>query len=142
MNPFDIAPSGKDNSEDAEQMALMHAIEHGASEYPLACLIAAVPNGGHRHIRTAVNLKATGVRPGFPDLILPVAAGGFHGLFIEMKRTKLKPKRDGSRGGMSEDQIWWQNELQFQGYLAVTCYGWEEAWTVIRGYLDDKVNIQ
>jgi hypothetical protein len=43
----------------------------------------AVPNGEWRYPKTAARLKASGVRPGAPDLVV-VVRGRFHG--IEIKR--------------------------------------------------------
>ena len=44
-----------------------------------------VPTGGLRHKSTAGRLKAMGTRRGIPDLLLPIARGGFAGMAIEMK---------------------------------------------------------
>ena len=44
----------------------------------------AVPNGGVRNIREAARLKAGGVRPGVPDLVI-VSHNG-HCAFLEVKR--------------------------------------------------------
>ena len=44
-----------------------------------------IPNGGSRHIVTAVNLKAEGVLAGVSDLFLMIPKGEYHGMFIEMK---------------------------------------------------------
>lgn len=53
--------------------------------------IFAIPNGGKRDAREAAHMKRQGVRAGVPDLCVPVARGGFHGLYIEMKVGKNKP---------------------------------------------------
>ena len=45
----------------------------------------AVPNGGHRDIRTAQHMKAEGQLAGVSDLILMVARHNLHGLCIEVK---------------------------------------------------------
>ena len=58
-----------------------------------------VPNGGSRNAREATNLKAQGVKPGVPDLELPVARGAYTGLHIELKHGKFlsTPSRRGRR---------------------------------------------
>ena len=61
------------------------------------------------------------------DLCLPVARGGFHGLYIELKRQK------GSK--TSGDQKRWLSELKKQGYFTALCKGWEAAAKVITDYL-------
>lgn len=87
----------------------------------------AVPNGGARHKAVAGKLKAEGVRPGVPDLWLPVPAGGFSGLVIEMKRLK------GS--STSDEQLDWLDFLARQGFLAVICKGADAAIDTIQAYL-------
>ena len=94
-------------------------------------LLYAVPNGGLRHIRAAMALKAEGVKPGVPDLCLPVARQGYHGLYVEMKAAK---------GRVSEAQGWWLKELNEQFYLARVCRSFEEARDLILGYLNGKLD--
>lgn len=47
--------------------------------------IVHIPNEGKRSAAYAARLKRMGLRPGFPDLFIPVVRGRYHGLFIEMK---------------------------------------------------------
>ena len=68
------------NSEHAEQVALFKWAEFAAARWPELTLMHAIPNGGHRNKITAARLKAEGVRAGVPDICLPVARGGWHGL--------------------------------------------------------------
>jgi len=90
-------------------------------------LIFAIPNGGKRGKITAAKLKLEGVRPGIPDLFLPVPTNLYHGLFIEMKRYK--------GGTLSKNQIIWLNALLNQGYLCKVGNGAEEAKDIVRRYL-------
>ena len=53
--------------------------------------IFAIPNGGKRNAKEAYFMKRTGVKAGVPDLCVPVAKKGYHGLYIEMKYGKNKP---------------------------------------------------
>lgn len=70
---------------------------------PELALLYHIPNGGSRHKAEAARLRAEGVRAGVPDLCLPVPRGGFHGLYIELKRL---------RGGrLSEQQRAWLDAL-------------------------------
>jgi hypothetical protein len=113
--------------ESAEQIALFQwaALQEGA--YPELSLLYHVPNGGKRYAATARRLKAEGVKPGVPDLCLPVARGGFHGLYIELKRV---------RGNKATDkQTSWLEALTRQGYRAAVCFGWEAAAEAIKQYL-------
>lgn len=86
-----------------------------------------IPNGGKRNPREASNLKAQGVRAGVPDLFVPIAANGRHGLFIEMKAAK---------GRVSDKQREWLGLLDSQGYRTAVCFGAGQAIDVLKGYLD------
>ena len=97
-------------------------------------LLYAVPNGGKRNIKVASKLKAEGVRAGVPDLHLPVARGGFHSLYVEMKTVDKKPKR-GGKGGVSDLQLWWHRKLTEQGHKVTVCYGANEAKAALTDYL-------
>jgi hypothetical protein len=89
----------------------------------------AIPNGGHRHIKVAVKLKAEGVKAGVPDLMLPVASasGEFHGLFIEMKTEKGRPSKEQKR---------WLAGLKANGYRTEICHSAGEAIAVLKEYLE------
>ena len=93
-------------------------------------LLYHVPNGGSRNKIEAARLRAQGVKSGVPDLCLPVARGGNHGLYIALKRQ---------RGGrISEEQVRWIDGLLEQGYAAAICKGGQEAASVIIDYLQRK----
>ena len=96
---------------------------------PRLLLLFHIPNGGLRNKATAVRMKAEGVKAGVPDLCLPVPAGIYHGLFIEMK------KRDRSNG-LSKEQRNWISMLRSQGYRAEVAYGADDAIRMIEEYLD------
>ena len=113
--------------EHQHQVALMKWCKLQESVYPELALIYAVPNGGQRHIAVAAKLKAEGVRAGVPDICLPVARGGYHALYVELKAPK---------GRCSPAQIEWQGKLSAAGNHAVTCWGWESARDAIVRYLN------
>lgn len=98
-----------------------------AENLPELELMHAIPNGGKRDIRTAIKLKAEGVKPGVPDIFLPLPLGGKHGLYIELKRRKY--------GRVTEEQAAWIEALMRQGYACAVCHGWEMARDVIIDYL-------
>ena len=108
-----------------------------ASWHPELKLLFAIPNGaklpyrktkgGKRYSREGLWLKQEGLKPGVPDLCLPVARNGYHGLYIELKFGKNRP---------TLAQKEWLKELNKQGYLAVVCYGFDAAKQVIEKYLD------
>lgn len=70
--------------------------------------IFAVPNGGARHIATAVKLKREGVRRGVLDVIIPIASKGYVGAVIEFKVGKNKA---------SPEQECWLKHFESQNWL-------------------------
>ena len=113
--------------EGQEQAALMVELQ---LRYPAAHkLIYHVPNGGHRVKAVAAKLKGQGVKAGVPDLVLPMARGGYFGLYIEFK---AKPPYDAA---VSPSQDAYIQALTDQGYLAIVCRGSIEAVEMIRAYL-------
>ena len=77
---------------------------------------------------TAFKLKQIGVKSGVPDICLPVARGGCHGLYIEMKRR--------NEGKATDNQKTWIAALREEGYAAGVCRGMEDAKRVILAYLE------
>ena len=112
--------------EHQEQVALFQWAAYMEKTYPALRMMYAIPNGGLRNKVVAAKLKAEGVKAGVPDICLPVARGGFHGLYIEMKVGKNK---------LTDKQRAWHKALGGQGNLARTCYGWDEARKLIVSYL-------
>lgn len=110
-------------SEHSEQVTLVNRIRHF---YPDVILFA-IPNGGRRDPKEAVRLKAEGVLPGVPDLMIARPVDPYHGLFIEMKRSK--------GGRLSEAQTFMAERLNSEGYLTVCCHGANDAWQVVVDYL-------
>ena len=114
------------SSEHDEQVALFEWAALHQGRYPELGLLFAIPNGGKRDKVTAMQLQREGVKPGVPDVCLPAPGEGWHGLFIELKY---------GRNTTTDKQNEWLERLTEQGYLAVVCYGWQEAADVIRDYL-------
>jgi hypothetical protein len=82
-------------------------------------LLFAIPNGLRTSIRVAVKAKRAGLNAGVPDICLPVPQGGYHSLFIELKRVK--------GGRLSPRQRGWLRSLQNQGYRCVIAPGFDAA---------------
>ena len=75
---------------------------------------------------TAAVLKRQGVKAGVPDIMLPAARAGYHGLYIELKageNTTTKKQKE------------WLEYLRQQGYYTAVCYGWQPAAQLIEQYL-------
>lgn len=113
--------------EGEEQEALFQWAAYQLGTMPELELMHHIPNGGSRNKIEAAHLKAQGVKSGVPDISLPVARKGFHGLYIELKRKKS--------GVVSESQSKWLGALMEQGYMTAVCYGAEQAINVIKEYL-------
>jgi hypothetical protein len=131
ITPEILARSG---TEDAEQAALFCWMASEVAEGRMLGLrlAFAIANGGKRDIRTAVRLKATGVKAGVSDIFLPVARHDVHGLFIELKKSK-----EHGGGTVSKEQKAWGDSVLAEGYGFCVCYGWREAATVLEMYLSN-----
>lgn len=70
--------------------------------------------------------KALGVVKGMPDLVLFVARGQYHGLFIEMKKLD---------GKLRAEQKKQHARLIAQNFKVHTAYGWDDARNCIAEYL-------
>ena len=86
-----------------------------------------VANEGRRHPATAERFKKAGMRPGFPDLLIPVARGPYHSLYIEMKAEG---------GRIAEKQAEWIWRLREEGMCAYVCIGANSAIKLIDRYMD------
>jgi hypothetical protein len=89
------------------------------------------PNGGQRDGFTGAQMKALGVKPGFPDLILPVAStspSGNHppGLVIEMKSAI---------GRTSDKQKDWLEHFEAQNWQIRVARSAQEARSILCQYL-------
>lgn len=84
-------------------------------------------NGGSRNYIEAAKLKRMGVSAGFPDIFIPLPSGGYHGLFIELKRAK--------GGKVSPHQMLWLQYLRDKHYYADIAYGFDEAKEIVINYL-------
>lgn len=91
-------------------------------------LLFAVPNGGSRDKREAVNLMKEGVVRGVSDLILLEARGRFGALCIELKTTRAGSKQ-------SDEQIAWQKDAEKVGMMYVVVRTLEEFQKVVNDYM-------
>lgn len=120
-------------TENQEQAALFEWAEVASGRYPELRMLHAIANGGKRDGRTAAVLQRTGVKPGVPDLCLPVARGEYHGLYVELKRQR--------GGAVSASQKVWLERLKAQGYKAIVCKGWIAAKDEIEKYLEGNDHV-
>ena len=117
-------------SEHQAQTAMFKTIKMLEVQRPELALLFAIPNGGHRAKLTAIKLKAEGVKAGILDTCLPVARGGYHGLFLEMKVGYNK---------CTPEQKWWIEQLGAQGYHCTVCWEWTKAIETLIDYLDGRI---
>ena len=110
-----------------EQTMLLEWARLSITKYPELELLFAIPNGGSRNLIEAAHLKAQGVKPGVPDICLPVPSVRYTALYIELKRRKGGVVSDAQRG--------WIAALNRVGCRAVVCHGWDEAREEIERYL-------
>lgn len=114
------------DDESGHQEALFSWAGYNMGRMPELEYMHHVPNGGKRDRATAVALKRQGVKAGVPDIVLPAARAGYHGLYIELKAGK---------NTTTENQRRWLEYLRQQGYYTAVCYGWQKAAELIETYL-------
>jgi|SRR5579859_4686779 hypothetical protein len=108
-------------TEEQEQRALVQWLEMRG------ILFYHVPNGGMRDAREGRKFKLLGVKPGVPDICIPIGCFGYHALYVELKR------RVG--GSLSAWQELWIQALRSRGNKAEVANGCEEAISIISEYL-------
>lgn len=89
-------------------------------------LILSIPNGAGTTARNRLALYAEGLLPGVPDLFIPEARKGFHGLWIEMKTKE---------GVESAAQKRIRNNLENNNYLCYVARTEQTAINIIEAYL-------
>jgi hypothetical protein len=92
--------------------------------------VFAIPNESEGQGRTAMirgaRRKAEGRRAGVPDVLVAVAEGGWHGLFLEAKTPT---------GSLSVHQRKWLTDLANEGYAVAVCRSTDELWSAFERYL-------
>ncbi len=110
--------------EDQEQQAVVEYCDL------MGIPIVHIPNEGKRSAAYGAKMKRMGLRSGFPDLFVPLARGGYHGLFIEMKA-------EGGRA--TPEQKKWVAKLNAHGYRATVCVGADAAINELNKYFYGRV---
>ena len=108
-------------SEYEMQQEVVRLAAEAALHIPEYGLLFAVPNGQYRRGQR----PEAGMRAGVPDLCLPAARGGYHGMFIELKVGRNKT---------SASQRAWLDALRDQGYYCIVVY--DDPTEVITKMLD------
>ncbi len=108
------------------QVAIFTWAKNNIAKYPELALLHASLEGVRLPIGLAVKMKKAGMRAGFPDIILDVARGGYHGFRLELKAPG---------GKLSKTQKLVHQALINEGYCVVTAYGFKDAVAALQSYL-------
>ena len=130
-------------TEHTHQVHLANWVKSMVPIYPAFRLFAAIPNqGGGRpgsghHIRAAL-MKAEGLAPGYPDTLLDVARGGWHGLRVELKRKAYWPEgrmEPLTEGEPAPEQVDWHRRLTTEGFCVWVAWGDHAARDIFLWYV-------
>lgn len=86
-------------------------------------MFRAIPNGGARHIRVAMKLKAEGVKRGTPDLVFLLDAGRTAWLELKAKSGVLSPEQEDFR-----------DACRALGHLWEFAKDFDTAWGILAGW--------
>lgn len=115
----------------------------------------AVPNGGKRDHTEATMKLLEGMTRGVPDIWIPHARKGYHGLVIEFKKAKCPeesvwswpgtggwvnpvPVTKWAPGTVSPEQKEWVKHLEQEGYAAPVCEGMQPGVRAVEWYFADS----
>lgn len=111
-----------------EHTLQVKVVQYVRTFYP-EVMILSIPNGSGTTARNRLALYAEGLLPGVPDLFIPEARKGFHGLWIEMKTDN---------GVESKAQKAVRNNLERNGYLCYVARSEQTAINIIEAYLEQE----
>lgn len=131
----DVGATAPIPSEHDSQVLVVAWVDAHENVYPDLAMFTAHPLGGYRPMIAAKSIRAEGARAGLPDMAIYSPRRNrhtgqtYHGLFIELKIGDRSNKP-------TAEQRAWLDRLTAQGYLAVVCFGHQEAIETIKHYLD------
>lgn len=126
ITPEMLAHNG---TEDCHQAALFcwAALPDVQAKYPeFYRLLFAIPNGGERNKAVAAKMKATGTKADVSDIFLSVPRGGYHGLYVELKKIGGRPR---------PGQLQFIEAARAEGFAGCVIEGWEAARDAIVSYM-------
>lgn len=85
------------------------------------------PMGGTASARQKSKFKKMGAKSGWPDIQISVAKGCYHGLYVELKRSK--------GGVVSANQKEILTMLDEEGYCTTVARGYDKAVEVVKQYM-------
>lgn len=114
-------------SESDEQCDVFAVLAANERRYPFLKWIHASQNGASASSPAAAALrKRQGQKKGIPDIFVPIAVNGCHGLFIEMKVNSNK---------LTPEQNEFFNFVFSNGYIVGLAYSANQALAYIEQYL-------
>lgn len=114
-------------SEYEDQVAIFEWSERLEYKWPCLALLFGSLMGIHLPPKYLNKAAKAGMKKGKPDINLPVARGGYHGLWIELKRSGgEKPRADQERT---------LRLLAGEGNAAYSCFGSKAAIETITNYI-------
>jgi hypothetical protein len=126
----------KSPKENPEQVNLN---SHCSSRWPdLSKMMWHVVNesGSSGDSRYGGELKKRGRKKGVPDWHVMVPSNGYHGLYIELKRSR---KKDATP--ISKDQREFLLLAESLGYQCIVAYGYKAALQAIEDYFDNNIAV-
>jgi hypothetical protein len=114
------------HEEELQKSLLEWAQYVSVGPWQLAEMLVHVPNGGYRTKVEAAQLQAMGVKAGYPDVLLDIPAGEYHGARWELKHGK---------NTLTDSQKKRHVMLRTCGYYVNTYWHWEECAQDIVRYL-------
>ncbi len=121
-------------TEHEEQKKVIKWAWRASKIWPELSRLFAVPNGAKRSQAEAAWAKAEGLRPGVPDLLLPVRRAGAVGLALEMKSTSKTAR-------VSTAQTAWPQYLESAGWVTAVPRGADAAIKIIEEYMSRPVEV-
>lgn len=117
-----------------------HAVNYSreGDKIPELRWLHAIKNQGHGDVIRGAKSRAEGLKPGVPDIFLPVAkflsASTMlkAGLYVELKRPRSLSNAKGNTSAIQDEWI----SYLLKAYSVHVCVGWEAARDVILNYLE------
>lgn len=117
----------RNDPEHQAQVAFFQRLQWAAQWHPELLAAYAVPNAGQRSEREGARMLEEGLKPGQPDVCLPIPRKGYGALYLELKVGKNKP---------SPEQEARMALLESVGNLCLCVWGWEAMWEAVVDYMD------